>query len=40
MFCTYKKLVIEILNLPSFKTCGSKEIIINISAMCIGVHAM
>jgi hypothetical protein len=40
MFCTYKKLVIEILNLSSFKICGSIKIIINVSVMCIGVHEM
>jgi hypothetical protein len=39
MFCNYKKLVIEILNLPSFKSCGIIKIIINVSEICT-VHDM
>jgi hypothetical protein len=40
MFCTYKKLAIEILNLSSFKICESIKMITNVSVMCIEVHEM
>jgi hypothetical protein len=38
MLSMYKKIVIQILNLSSFKSCGSIKMTINVSAMCTGVH--